>query len=85
MIEQHFWQVLFWLLTTLVAIMVMVISFFWKNFVKRIDDNFNELFTCFKSFVTRIEIDKIREDLQLTHDEVIKLKAKVDNCKNCNK
>ena len=82
--ENHIWQLMFWMLLTLVGVTVSFGGLFLKNFIKRMDDNFNEIFAWLKYLAKEKDLEDVVRDVKENRERIIKLESKIQNCKSCN-
>ena len=78
------YQMLFWLLAVVFGIVVTAGGFFIGNWVKRIDENFRELFAKLDYMAEQKDMDKVVSEIKDLHDRVVKMEIKVQSCKACN-
>jgi len=82
--ENHIWQILFWLITAIFGIAIMIIKAFWGAFIKRIDDNFKALFDKLDNMTKQSDFNALNQKFSALKDRFILIEQKVNNCKNCN-
>jgi len=82
--DAHVWQLMFWMITAIFGLTLSFGGFFLKNFVKRMEANFDEIFTWLKYLAKQKDLEDVIRDVKNSRERIIKLESKVQNCKSCN-
>lgn len=82
--EQYIWQLLFFILLTIMGIAGFVIKSFWTSFLTRVDANFKTLFEKIDGLTKSTDFEKLQIKVSQLKDRVSNLEGKVNNCKSCN-
>ena len=77
------WQLLFWLISGIFSVSILIIMSFWKAFLSRIDQNFKTLFDKIDQLTKREDFDKLNLKVSNLKDRVTEIEIKIKNCKNC--